>query len=107
MEEKYLPIGTVVTLQDADTALMIVGIAAYDDEEPDKVYDYMGCVYPEGITEVGEVELFNHDQIVNVLYMGYVTEASKAINDEIKGAIDEYTSESDIESSTAGQEEVR
>lgn len=97
MEEKYLPIGTVVKLNDADSELMIVGMAAYDEDNLNEVYDYMGCVYPEGVTEVGEVELFNHDQIDKILYMGYVTEASRQVSEEVRGAIEEYTSESDID----------
>ena len=44
--DKYLPIGTVVLLKDAKKRVMITGFAVKGKETGDKMYDYMGCMYP-------------------------------------------------------------
>ena len=46
MEKKLLPIGTVVYLKDGKKPLMIIGFCAMSDS---KVFDYSGCLYPEGV----------------------------------------------------------
>ena len=46
--EKYLPIGTVVMLKGGSKRVMIAGFCAMAEEAGDKVYDYSGCIYPEG-----------------------------------------------------------
>ena len=46
--EKYLPIGTVVMLKGGTKRVMISGFCAIDGENVKNMYDYSGCVYPEG-----------------------------------------------------------
>ena len=48
MQEKYLPIGTVVLLKGGSKRVMITGFCSVDGNESDVIYDYNGCVYPEG-----------------------------------------------------------
>lgn len=68
---KYLPIGTVVLLKGAKKRLMITGFCAVKkDEKENKVFDYCGVVYPEGVIKVDQVCLFDHKQIEKVFHMG-------------------------------------
>ncbi len=71
-EPKYLPIGTVVMLQGGKKRAMIIGFCPIADEN--KMYDYSGCLYPEGVLSSDQTLLFNHDQIVQVYAKGYVDE---------------------------------
>ena len=48
---------------------MINGFCSIDSEEPDKVYDYSGVLFPEGSLSSDQTLLFNHDQIEKIYYM--------------------------------------
>lgn len=69
--EKYLPIGTVLILKESNKKVMIIGFLGIDKEEKEKVYDYIGCLYPEGMIDTGKNLLFNHSQIDKIYYFGY------------------------------------
>jgi len=69
--EKFLPIGSIVLLKDAKKKLMITGFCLVTKQNVNKVYDYSGCVYPEGIITSEQTVLFNHNQIENVINLGY------------------------------------
>ena len=85
--EKYLPIGSVVLLKDAKKRVMITGFAAQSKETGDKMFDYMACLYPEGIFSLEQNLLFNHDQIDKIYYMGYVDEEWKKVEAKIKDIV--------------------
>lgn len=81
-----LPIGTVVMLKEGTKKVMITG---YKSKTPDdaKVYDYNGCVFPEGFVE-NVYCLFNQSEIDEVFYLGLENDESKdfrqqVISDEI------------------------
>lgn len=84
MKEKYLPIGTVVLLKDATKHLMITGYCSSTPEEPNKFYDYVGLLFPEGALAGESVALFDHDQIGSIIHMGLEDENFKKLNDIIK-----------------------
>lgn len=69
--QDFLPIGSIVQLLEFNRRLMITGILQYVKERPDKCYDYLGVLYPEG--DVGnQFHLtFNQDDIKEVLFRGY------------------------------------
>jgi len=71
MFEKLLPIGSVVTLKGGLKKLMIVGLKVAVEEAPDTFYDYIGVLYPEGFMGAQSHFLFNHDDINDVIFMGY------------------------------------
>lgn len=71
---KYLPIGTVVVLKNATKRVMITGFASMSPETGDTIFDYSGCVYPEGFLDYNEVCVFNHEQIEKIFHMGYIDE---------------------------------
>lgn len=87
--EKYLPIGTIVLLKDATKRLMITGFCAVDAEENNKIYDYVGCMYPEGVLSNDESALFNHNQIEKIYYMGLSDDEEK----EFKTKLEELVSQ--------------
>lgn len=68
---ELLPIGSVVLLQGADKRLMIYGILQINAEDG-KVYDYAGCLYPEGFIDDTSTYMFNHTNVERVDYLGYV-----------------------------------
>ena len=72
MKEKYLPIGTVVLLKGGKKRAMITGFCSVAQENQDKIYDYSGCVYPEGYLSSNQVCLFDHDQIEKVYFEGFI-----------------------------------
>ena len=63
MQEKFLPIGTVVMLKGGTKRLMVTGFCMYDKNNTQKMYDYCGCLYPEGMISSDQTALFDHDQI--------------------------------------------
>ena len=71
--KEYLPIGTVVLLEEDGKPIMIYGRKQIH-LETGEVYDYIACLYPEGNLSVDYTYLFNHDQIADVLHTGYVNE---------------------------------
>ena len=72
--EKFLPLGSVVLLEGATKRLMITGFCTMDNEDRTTLYDYSGCLYPEGVISSDETALFNHDQIEKVFSLGYSDE---------------------------------
>lgn len=88
MEEKFLPVGTVVLLENAKKHLMITGFCSSSKENKDVIYDYCGCIYPEGIIDSSVNMLFNHSQISEIVHMGYKSdldvEFKKKLNQAIK-----------------------
>lgn len=73
--KELLPIGTVVILKDGTKKVMITG---YKSKTPDdvKVYDYNGCIFPEGFIE-NVYCLFNQNEIEEVFYRGLENDESK------------------------------
>ncbi len=86
MKKDYLPIGTVVLLKGGKKKLMITGfyVSAVGQSQ---IYDYSGCLYPEGIMSSKENGLFNHDQIDQIIYRGYDSEEEKAFKEKLYEAI--------------------
>ena len=68
MKEKYLPIGTVVTLKEGTKKIMIIGFCPINDKK--EMFDYTGCPFPEGIIAPDKVVAFNHTSIKEIFHMG-------------------------------------
>lgn len=71
MFKNLLPIGTIVLLKGGIRKLMITGIKVASTENQDRVYDYIGVLYPEGFMGEQGNFMFNHSEINDVIYMGY------------------------------------
>ena len=69
MKREILPIGSVVLLKNATKRLMITG---YNMQEKNhkKIYDYCGCLYPEGILDTKSTALFDSQQIEKIYHKG-------------------------------------
>jgi len=84
--EKYLPVGTVVMLTGGSKRAMITGFCAMGEGDQ-KVYDYSGCLYPEGFLSSNQVCLFDHEQIAQVFHMGLVDAEETEFKNKLKAVI--------------------
>lgn len=92
MKEKYpkfLPLGSIVLLEDATKRLMITGFCIIDSDDSSTMYDYSGCIYPEGIMSSDENILFNHQQINSIYHLGYSDEEEIEFKEKLKELIKE------------------
>lgn len=71
MFDKVLPIGTIVLLKNARKRIMIIGYCKYKGNDTSKIYDYAGCVYPEGYISPDTTALFDHEQIDVIFSLGF------------------------------------
>jgi hypothetical protein len=78
--EKFLPLGTVCILKNAYKRVMITGFLIMGQDGDNKRYDYMGCMYPEGILETDQILVFNHSQIKSVVFSGFDDPERKLLN---------------------------
>lgn len=87
--EKYLPIGTVVMLKGGTKRAMIIGFCSIADGKKDKIYDYTGCLYPEGIISSREMALFDHSQIDKIYYLGLQDQEEKTFKQKLVNKVTE------------------
>ena len=81
MEEKYLPIGSIVTLKDDLTMHMIVG---YLNKKDDEIKDYISIYFPYGMITIDAIAYFNHEDIEKIIFSGYKNDKYKLLNDKLK-----------------------
>lgn len=89
-DTQFLPLGSIVLLKDATKTIMITGYMQKTVGE-DKLYDYAGCLYPEGFISADKNLLFNNDQIQEAIFTGYECDESKEFINKI-GKIKEVIS---------------
>lgn len=77
-----LPIGSVVLLKDATKKLMIIGLLQVNSEE-NRLYDYLGVPFPEGFISNDRNYLFNHGDIEEVCFKGFINNETQELNDFI------------------------
>lgn len=82
MKDKFLPIGTVAVLEGAVKKVMIIGYKP--KSEQGEVYDFIGCLYPEGIVTTDQYLVFNYDQIKRVFQQGYSDDECAALKLKIE-----------------------
>lgn len=87
MKEKFLPLGSVVLLKNATKRLMITGFYVKADENDEKTYDYVGCLYPEGVISSKENCVFNHEQIDKIFFIGYSDDEEKSFKEKLNKAV--------------------
>ena len=90
--EKYLPIGSIVTIKDIEKKLMIIGYCLTIQADKEKKNDYIACLHPEGIVNLRETYAIKHEQIDKVHYMGYVDKNTEMVNEVLKIATKERES---------------
>ncbi len=84
---KYLPLGSVVLLKDAWKKVMIMGFSPINMDNKEEVYDYIGCLYPEGIIKTDMNILFNHENIKEIIAIGLIDEEQKDFMSKIEKLI--------------------
>jgi len=90
MKNKYLPIGSVVMLKGGNHAVMVTGYCAVTAAYKDRMFDYRGCPFPEGVYEDKGVALFDNDMIDKVLHTGWECDESVDFLDKLEIIIDEH-----------------
>ena len=80
--KNYLPMGSVVLLKGAKKRLMICGWL--QQKAYGTMYDYSGCLFPEGIINSDELVLFNDEDIETLFYLGMQDSEQMAFSNEIK-----------------------
>ena len=94
--EKFLPIGSVVLLKGGKKKLMITGYCMKTEEEPDKIYDYNGCLFPEGEINSKITSVFDHKQIEKVFFKGYESEETEEFFKTIKAKLAEIEKKQEV-----------
>lgn len=90
MNDKFLPIGTVVILKEGKKPIMIIGykmksvdnnyIMKGTDVISDKIFDYCAVLYPEGLINSQNFILFDHNSIKEIIFKGFVSDSSKKLD---------------------------
>lgn len=101
MKERFLPIGTVVMLNGGTKEVMITSYCIFPTnmeikkdgqkvKAERKMYEYGGCIYPEGILDSNVSCAFNHNQIAKVLHLGYETDKQKELSKILNAGYEKY-----------------
>ena len=77
---------------------MITGFCSVAQENQEKIYDYSGCVYPEGYLSSNQVCLFDHDQIDKIFFLGYEDEEEKAFKEKLNTIVSSIENKPKFES---------
>lgn len=65
---EFLPVGTVVMLKEGTKRISIIGFCPVIGDG--REFDYVGCLYPEGLLNPNETLLFNHSDIKEIYHVG-------------------------------------
>lgn len=84
-----LPAGSVVMLKEGNHRLMVTGYAQ-KLQGSDEVYDYVGCLWPEGFTAPDQNIVFNQDAVETVYFIGYQTDGQQVFAAKLQDALAEY-----------------
>lgn len=97
---RFLPIGSVVMLNGGKKEVMITSYCIFPtnvqvkdgetSENPKKMYEYGGCIYPEGILDSNVSCAFNHNQIADILYVGYQTDRQNKLSQILNNGYEMY-----------------
>lgn len=83
MKDTFLPIGSVVLLTNTLKKVMITGYLVVSNNNSKIIYDYAGCMYPEGVISSEQVIAFNRNQIKEVIHMGLESLEEKNLVDKL------------------------
>lgn len=95
--KKYLPIGSIVLLKNASKKIMVTGYFTVDPKNPQKVWEYCGYPFPEGVISMDILFMFDHSQIRELCHIGYEDDEEEKkyqkylidFNDKINNALRE------------------
>ncbi len=98
MNNRFLPVGSVVLLEGGTKELMITGFCPIVEEN--KVFDYCGCLYPEGIISSDQNCVFNNNQIKEILYLGFISDKEKEFKNKLINMLDESNKNQNLQGNT-------
>ena len=94
--EALLPNGSIVLLKGGNKRLMIYGrkqiVTGEENEEDQKesiggtMFDYLGVPYPEGYINQDYAYVFNHSDIIDIIFRGYEDEEEEDFQEILKKA---------------------
>ena len=70
MYKDLLPLGSVVRLKEGTRRLMICGRVVCRSGS-DEIYDYVSCLYPQGVFGENGMYFFNRDAIEEYYFIGF------------------------------------
>lgn len=84
VEKEYLPIGTIVTLKDADDSKYMITkyLPLYTRKIGNGYFDYGAVLYPNGNGET--IFHFNNEDIKEVIFKGYTSEKLDKLKEKLK-----------------------
>ena len=86
----YLPLGSIVMMENGVHRVMIVGRGLYVKQGDETYYfDYAGVLYPEGLSSEA-VCYFNNDWISEVSFLGYNDEVNREIDIRIRNYVAQH-----------------
>ena len=84
MNNEYLPIGSVVLLEGGIKKVMIIGYFFNDPTiNKNKVFDYLGAMYPEGVFTLENFLAFDNKDIDKVFNLGFSDAEQKAFSKKL------------------------
>lgn len=83
--KKLLPVGSVVLVKEANKKMMIIGILQTSEKTR---YDYMAVLYPEGYLSQEHIYLFNHEDIEEIAYIGFMGAEHQVFRSELAGLLE-------------------
>ncbi|UTR14962.1 DUF4176 domain-containing protein [Salipaludibacillus sp. LMS25] len=92
MKETLLPNGSIVLLKGGNKKLMVYGrkqlLVTEEDVEKESddltMYDYIGVPYPEGYVNPEHSYVFNHSDIEDIIFTGFVNEEEDEFQDILR-----------------------
>lgn len=77
-----LPLGSIVVLKNGFKKLMIIGRKILQGKN-ENIYDYLGCLYPEG--DIGDEYkfIFNNEDVDKIIFKGYEDEEEKMFKEAL------------------------
>lgn len=80
MDNRFVPLGTICSVNGNNKKVMIVGYLYNDFKNGLKTYDYLGIPFPEGFMLPNRLITFNKSDIINIEFMGYQDEEYEKFN---------------------------
>lgn len=81
--KEVLPIGTIVLLKEATKKVLIVGYLP-QEKDAEKIYDYSGVPFPEGLIDSRQLLLFNQDRILQICHKSFYDDEVNTFLDKVK-----------------------
>ena len=100
--KKYLPLGSVILMKEAKKRVMVTGYCVKSPDSGEKVWDYIGCLWPEGMITPDKNLLFDHKDIGRIFAIGYSDDEQK----RFMGVLDKATQLHEQKENKLGEQQV-